>query len=127
MINPEYETSDPYCAESFKCHSNPCQHNSTCVDTLDRATSKSTYKCTCTEDYTGYTCDLAIDYCASAPCQHNSTCMSDIGRYECQCTKGELGIHCDVIIAACDLNNICGMYGNCVNTLNGYLCTCDTG
>ena len=37
-----------------ECHSNPCAHNGTCIDSVN------SFRCSCVEGYTGHDCDTGI-------------------------------------------------------------------
>ena len=77
-----------------ECHSNPCLHNSTCIDGINM------YTCNCTNGYTGQNCETDFNECQSSPCQHNGQCRNTIGSFSCTCTgTGYNGPLCDAGMA----------------------------
>uniref|UniRef100_A0A0P4Z267 Agrin n=1 Tax=Daphnia magna TaxID=35525 RepID=A0A0P4Z267_9CRUS len=77
------------CGEN-PCWKTPCANEGTCVwKTGDNFT------CICRPQFTGLTCESALDLCASSPCADGSTCTSSKNRFTCKCPPGRKGFLCD--------------------------------
>ncbi|KAI9555274.1 hypothetical protein GHT06_017789 [Daphnia sinensis] len=77
------------CGEN-PCWKTPCANEGTCVwKTGDNFT------CICRPQFTGLTCENALDLCASSPCADGSTCTSSKNRFTCKCPPGRKGFLCD--------------------------------
>ena len=63
--------------EIDECTSFPCLHGGACDDEI------GIYSCTCTDGWTGPTCDTVVDNCDSAPCQNGGTCDNSFDDYFC--------------------------------------------
>ena len=52
----------------------------------------SRYRCQCTRDFVGYTCELSRRSCLSNPCSNSATCHNMINGYFCKCLQvGQTG------------------------------------
>lgn len=63
------------------CKSYPCQNGGTCFNMFD------TFRCECTENWEGPTCNLDVNECAKyvgtdLGCQNGATCVNTVGSYE---------------------------------------------
>ncbi|RZF33915.1 hypothetical protein LSTR_LSTR012257 [Laodelphax striatellus] len=73
-----------------ECGENPCanmvcQNGGTCIPTGDER-----YKCSCTADFIGESCEQRLTPCVSSPCMLGSKCepLSE-GGFTCRCPPGE--------------------------------------
>ena len=81
------------CQFENACFDNPCQHNSTCIKTLN------TSRCECQMGYSGELCQNE-EPCYFNPCQHNGTCHingNNSTNYTCQCRSGYSGAYCQIL------------------------------
>ncbi len=69
-----------------------CLHHGTCTS----SPSSQSFKCACTEAYTGARCESELP-CPSQRCLHDGTCQRNVqfGYFECLCTSGFLGSSCE--------------------------------
>ncbi|XP_066922195.1 protein slit-like [Clytia hemisphaerica] len=95
-INYNCSCSDKYygqfCQLENACFHRPCQHNSTCLKTLD------TFKCECSVGYFGELCQNEVP-CYINSCQHDGICQRNRNQsndYTCQCKAGYSGAHCQL-------------------------------
>ncbi|XP_033106842.1 fibropellin-1-like [Anneissia japonica] len=111
------ETLDP-------CAVNACSNGGTCrVD-------GTSYKCDCTELYSGFYCQTPITQhpCLSSPCMNGGECLSPSENndyYFCVCGTGYTGSRCE-ILDACSVGP-CQNGGTCSNTGTSFTCTCLSG
>ncbi|XP_046437323.1 agrin-like isoform X5 [Daphnia pulex] len=77
------------CGEN-PCWKTPCANQGTCV-----WKTGENYTCVCRPEFTGFTCESALDLCASSPCGDGSTCVSSKNRFTCKCPPGKKGFLCD--------------------------------
>lgn len=68
------------------CTGTPCVHG-VCVDDPDNGT----YRCYCSDGYTGYDCQTDYDDCRSLPCLFGGTCVDEVAGYSCLCHGGYTG------------------------------------
>ena len=88
MCNEKYHGQ--FCQFENACFQKPCQHNSTCLKTLN------TFKCECSKGFFGERCENE-DPCYFNPCQHNGTCHRNRNNFTCQCRSGYSGAHCQIL------------------------------
>nr|XP_058940498.1 loricrin-like [Pocillopora verrucosa] len=76
-------------ASENSCTSNPCLHNSTC---LNGYTDKR-YICLCPDGYTGENCEKDRNECIdnSHDCHAKAVCNNTEGSFTCNCTEGYQG------------------------------------
>lgn len=65
------------------CLPNPCENNGTCIDLID------SFKCNCTDGFTGSTCSDIFDPCTQDPCLNDGNCSSFNGIVDCACKEGK--------------------------------------
>lgn len=111
-----------------------CKNGATCVDAYDG------FKCLCTDQYEGQTCEDDVDECSKfrgtdLGCQNGAKCVNFAGGYSCECSPQYHGIHCTEQHDDCSLStsrSLCG-HGKCINLARNvpnqarYECTCDQG
>ena len=60
------------------------------------------FSCNCSPDFTGNTCDTAINNCEGVVCQNGGECVDGTNDYNCNCTDNFSGRNCeDCIINNC--------------------------
>ena len=113
------------------CDSNPCLHGGQCTNN-----GRQSFHCTCPVGYTGSNCQSDINECSPNPCSNEGICYNGFGSYICTCPVGITGrecqLHCPVGHDGedCDINinycspGSCSNGGTCIETDNGYTCTC---
>uniref|UniRef100_A0A8B9HXL3 Sushi, von Willebrand factor type A, EGF and pentraxin domain-containing protein 1 n=1 Tax=Astyanax mexicanus TaxID=7994 RepID=A0A8B9HXL3_ASTMX len=62
------------CEKVNECSSSPCLNDGVCVD-------EAGYSCSCSQGFTGDSCEINIDECYSAPCLNGGTCVDDINDF----------------------------------------------
>lgn len=111
-----------------------CKNGATCIDTYDG------FKCLCTPQYEGSTCETDVDECSKfrgtdLGCQNGARCINLPGGYSCECPPEYHGIHCTEQHDDCSLStsrSLCG-HGKCINLARNvpnqarYECACDQG
>lgn len=112
------------------CKSYPCKNGGTCFNMFD------TFRCECTENWEGPTCNLDVNECAKyvgtdLGCQNGATCINTVGSYECSCTQSYKGKNCNRQKLDClsvPQSEICGQ-GTCIpdNNKDGFSCICKQG
>ena len=84
------------------------------------------YKCNCTSDFGGPSCEFAVGFCfPNNPCEHGN-CTDFGGQYDCSCDKGYEGKNCSDDINECQTTkaNFCKNGGQCINTNGSFFCDC---
>ncbi len=81
-------SNEKTCNEDInECLLTPCLNNGTCLN------RPGTYKCNCTNEFTGEACENKNDFCLSNLCHQNNTleCISDytLKNYVCNCKPGK--------------------------------------
>ncbi|CAF3923815.1 unnamed protein product [Adineta steineri] len=133
------DRTGPTCHEEYwldPCLSSvtTCFHHGTCTSspTVSLSSSSSqSYKCACTEAYTGPRCEIELP-CPSQRCLHNGTCErnAQFGYFECLCTSNYLGSSCERALQITTLPSPCAILpcfngGSCSETSNGgFVCVC---
>ncbi|CAF3545623.1 unnamed protein product [Rotaria sp. Silwood1] len=133
------DRTGPTCHEEFwldPCLSSltTCLHHGTCTSSSALSLSSSSsqsYKCACTEAYTGSRCEIELP-CPSQRCLHNGTCQRNIqfGYFECLCTSDYLGSSCERAIPTTTLQSPCALLpcfngGSCSEiSIGGFVCIC---
>lgn len=111
-----------------------CKNGATCIDSYDG------FKCLCTPQYDGSTCEDDVDECSKfrgtdLGCQNGAKCVNFAGGYTCECPPQYHGIHCTEQHDDCSLSTsraLCG-HGKCINLARNvpnqarYECACDQG
>ncbi|OWF38996.1 neurogenic locus Notch protein-like [Mizuhopecten yessoensis] len=100
------------CNKTNHCASDPCNNNSSCVNSYD------SYACLCQEGWRGHTC-MTKDFCFNNPCNSGSTCLTSTTSFTCKCPPGKIGLLCNNTMNTCDpspcLNNaLCETVGGAV-------------
>ncbi|KAL4613114.1 hypothetical protein GN956_G23080 [Arapaima gigas] len=119
--------SGKFCdVDKRSCSSNPCSHNSTCIET-----ERGLYKCICAPGYTGDNCQLKMGPCLmnGSLCQNMGTCMDDEGQaahFTCLCPPGFAGDFCEIDMDDCNPNP-CANGGTCSDHGAGFSCWCPEG
>ncbi|XP_052826418.1 fibropellin-1-like isoform X2 [Octopus bimaculoides] len=112
--------SGPLCnINADLCRSSPCKNGATCVS------MGTTFKCICTQGYTGQDCNKGIDECSltTAPCFNGGICVDGINGYHCRCAYGYTGPRCETVLSAC-LSAPCMNGGTCSNAGTSFMCQC---
>ncbi|CAF1222867.1 unnamed protein product [Adineta ricciae] len=133
------DRTGPTCHEEYwldPCLSSKatCFHHGTCTSSPAMSSSSSSsqsYKCVCTEAYTGPRCEIALP-CPPQRCLHNGTCErnAQFGYFECSCTSNYLGSSCERALQVTTLPSPCSILpcfngGTCSETsTGGFLCVC---
>ncbi|XP_072169503.1 uncharacterized protein [Diadema setosum] len=106
------------------CSPDPCLNGGQCVrEGLD------SFRCICTDCFTGQTCATPIDPCAQDLCENGAACIPVPGScvsYTCQCPACFTGPYCTEAIDSCE-NHQCQNGGACTidpNDCETYTCTC---
>ncbi|CAN7998902.1 unnamed protein product [Ixodes hexagonus] len=99
----------------------PCVHG-VCVDVPEY----STYRCYCTDGYTGYDCQTDYDDCRSLPCLFGGTCVDQVAGFRCLCSGGYTGESCETDIDECR-SDPCLNGGSCTDDVDGFFCSCLPG
>ncbi|XP_071488833.1 hyalin-like [Diadema antillarum] len=106
------------------CSPDPCLNGGQCVrEGLD------SFRCICTDCFTGQTCGTPIDPCAQDLCENGAACIPVPGScvsYTCQCPACFTGPYCTEAIDSCE-NHQCQNGGACTidpNDCETYTCTC---
>ncbi|CAF3250693.1 unnamed protein product [Rotaria socialis] len=132
------DRTGPTCHEEFwldPCLSSltTCLHHGTCTSSpaLSVSSSSQSYKCACTEAYTGSRCEIELP-CPSQRCLHDGTCQRNVqfGYFECLCTSDYLGSSCERVVPTTTMQSPCSSLpcfngGLCSETIiGGFFCTC---
>lgn len=124
------------------CSQVPCKNSGECsskIETIDQfrhysidsfiftsPSVRQVFKCTCTGDYTGETCEEPLNKCQNNPCKNQGVCSirgSD-GSFVCQCTAGWKGATCEEDVNECVEVKPCRNLGTCQNLAGSYQCVC---
>jgi hypothetical protein len=62
---------------SDHCSSHPCKNKGTCL------IIENNYFCKCQPNYSGFNCEIRINYCSSSPCLSTETCVDQLNGYTC--------------------------------------------
>eukprot|EP00795_Rhopilema_esculentum_P007211 gene7211-12891_t len=93
IMNCSEDESGSHCKarpnDGNNCNTNPCANSGTCI-----VVSQS-YKCQCTNGYTGKHCETDINECYSLPCFHGGQCEDNVGGFSCHCLPGYTGVNCE--------------------------------
>eukprot|EP00808_Paulinella_micropora_P028979 g82792.t1 len=85
--------SQSACDSSFLCAHVPCKNNGICSV---NASTPEGISCTCTDDFTGPTCEEA-NPCVTGPCHNGGSCIPlGGGQYTCLCHSAYAGKHCEL-------------------------------
>uniref|UniRef100_A0A670IN67 Delta-like protein n=1 Tax=Podarcis muralis TaxID=64176 RepID=A0A670IN67_PODMU len=110
--------------EVTDCLSQPCSHGGTCKDLPDG------FKCLCTPQWTGKTCQIGEDFFSSlSPLPPLPLCSQQVkgGRHLCTCREGFTGAECETELSTCG-GAPCLHGGQCQETENKtFLCNCPPG
>ena len=80
-----------------ECDSGPCGDHGDCAPNHRTVTNPEAYRCTCKDDYTGVSCQVAPSACDSSPCWNDGNCAdADDGTFTCQCASCFSGPTCEV-------------------------------
>ena len=128
--------------DADECVSSPCEHggictdSSDCVDQGDCAVRINAFLCTCSDDWTGDTCQVNVACNAEAhPCNNHGDCApgsEPAELFECSCFAGWNGTTCNEDANEC-ASNPCGNRGNCSDQLtanvppDSFNCSCFDG
>ncbi len=112
---------------------NPCQYGGSCSVGFGGQTYNG-FTCTCANNMTGKTCNVATDQCAPHPCNNGGTCTrtstlglgAPLNSYTCSCPSGYSGATCDLSSYACDgsQGQSCYNGGTCQPDAFGGNCSC---
>lgn len=80
------------CLATNPCHPKACLNGGQCVENL----MEWSYRCICTEKYTGDHCEDDVDECFNSPCQDGGKCINENGDYRCDCNHGNSGKNCQL-------------------------------
>ncbi|KAG8184137.1 hypothetical protein JTE90_008916 [Oedothorax gibbosus] len=73
------------------CNSVPCRNGGTCIPN-----DGESFKCVCSEGFSGDMCQKSEDPCASFPCVNGATCTTlPDHEFSCSCDKGYSGKFCE--------------------------------
>ncbi|ESO93586.1 hypothetical protein LOTGIDRAFT_71205, partial [Lottia gigantea] len=99
----------------------PCKNGGIC-----RNTKPNEYQCSCSEGFSGKSCEIAERACSSSPCRHNGMCVDIVSGFACNCQPGWTGRACETNINECE-SNPCLHNGTCLDKENRYICLCPSG
>ena len=137
--------SDIVCVEtSSACASDPCQHESFCIELPDGSDYKccddqnddplDERQCLCPPGFENVggniNCAVQIDDCLSRPCHGDSVCTSGIDTYSCACEPGFNGDNCAEEVDEC-VSDPCSVHAGhatgCEDAIDDYVCICASG
>lgn len=121
-----FSTGTSYSENNSNCSSSPCENGGSCKDL------EVGYQCICPMHpiaYMGINCELLYDACTKHDCPAHMTCNNTPGlpEYECICMPGFTGIDCSININECESNPCKDPRFECVDSVSGYACKCQTG
>ena len=99
------------------CSSHPCSNGGTCLEL-----SKSQFKCSCLEKFTGSQCEVNTAPCSPSLCLNGGECLVTGHNFTCKCPRPlsgkycEYGVHCSP--------NPCLNGGLCEEGSKGPICKC---
>lgn len=100
-----------------ECASQPCLHNSTCIDQVNG------FFCECGPTFSGARCEIEVDLCIFNQCALGSTCVPrPPSNYSCLCPANVTGLFCNEQIDACS-KLPCRNGGSCLNLIYDYKVT----
>ncbi|EDO29800.1 predicted protein, partial [Nematostella vectensis] len=67
----------------------PCAHGGTCINEYGG------FRCLCTPQWQGPTCQEDVDECLDSPCQNLGNCTNKEGDYMCTCPYPMHGKNCE--------------------------------
>ncbi|XP_066022667.1 ALK tyrosine kinase receptor-like [Pocillopora verrucosa] len=114
-------------ASENSCSSNPCLHDSTC---LNGYTDKR-YICLCPHNYTGENCEKDKNECIdnTHDCHAKAVCSNTEGSFTCNCIEGYQGNgrNCTDVDECTSHIHGCHYNASCNNTDGSYTCKCKPG
>lgn len=121
-----FSTGPSYSENDSSCSSSPCENGGSCKDL------EAGYQCICPMHpiaYMGINCELLYDACTKHDCPAHMICNKTPGlpEYECICMPGFTGIDCSININECESNPCKDPRFECVDSVSGYACKCQTG
>ncbi|XP_038068270.1 uncharacterized protein LOC119737763 isoform X5 [Patiria miniata] len=109
--------------EANPCLSQPCLNGGACI-----AETLTSYRCLCTECFSGDRCEQSVNACDGNTCQNGAVCGALSGsctQYDCLCSTCFTGQFCERNVDSCE-NNQCANGAVCVSSDNcvEYTCQC---
>jgi len=103
-----------------------CQNEGKCHD------QGSSWRCECTEFWTGRKCETDVDECKipakAGQCGDHGDCVNSPGSFDCNCHDGWKGDKCNEDINECAEENVCQADNQfCLNSIGSYKCHCQNG
>jgi len=90
-------------------------------------TDSGQFSCNCTQNFTGFTCEIDKRRCLTNPCINNGKCYDVITSenydFYCKCSHNYYGKHCEFEVNVCQ-NETCSNHGICKERLNLPECHC---
>ncbi|KAK6756336.1 hypothetical protein RB195_014629 [Necator americanus] len=98
----------------------------TCFNNGICNTTKNSFTCVCSPNFTGFFCEEDVNECKASPCQNGGTCVNRPGSFFCMCPLGFKGEICDEPVEICS-RDACENGGTCIDSKDGYVCHCPLG
>ena len=100
---------------SQRCDPNPCLNGGTCIE------EAGSFRCNCTNQFTGSICRLKRRWCVPDPCQNGGTCTEEADNFTCTCPPQFTGDTCEQAVGC--IPNPCQNGGTCTEGLSELNCT----
>ena len=85
-------TTGIFCGTIINLCPSYCLNNGTCY-----SPALNSFKCSCSNQFTGSKCQYPISPCISNPCVNAGICVANAGQYFCNCLPGFTGKICDQV------------------------------
>ncbi|CAK8694007.1 unnamed protein product [Clavelina lepadiformis] len=93
-------TIQPNTCKFKSCPGLPCKNGGTCFEDAGAG-----FLCSCTDQWTGPTCEEDALQCLSNPCQNGGTCVEGHQSFQCTCLPLYVGKYCEYVKGSCDFED----------------------